>query len=130
MDHFGALHGQEESHRCYVCRSHQEPPLSFSQVKTYWTSVTSYVLLQYDNARPHIARSTVATIQDLLIVFPILPIHQTSPSVIFTSFGPLKMTRGVERGSKSSKSDEEYTNGYVQHQKTFLARGIHVLPKR
>ena len=41
------------------------------------------VLLQHDNARPHIARSTVATIQDLSFVC--LPHPWYSPPVTFMS---------------------------------------------
>jgi histone-lysine N-methyltransferase SETMAR len=61
------------------------------------------VLLQHDNARPHIARSTVATIQDLsewLLHPPYSP--DLAPSD-FHVCGPLKEAMG----GKSFRSDEE-----------------------
>jgi len=62
------------------------------------------VLLQHDNARPHTARSTVATIQDLPL--ECLPHPPYSPDLApsdFHVFGPLKEAMG----SKSFRSDEE-----------------------
>ena len=62
------------------------------------------VLLQHDNARPHTARSAVATIQDLS--FECLPHPPYSPDLApsdFHVFGPLKEAMG----SKSFRSDEE-----------------------
>jgi histone-lysine N-methyltransferase SETMAR len=62
------------------------------------------VLLQHDNARPHTARSTVATIQDL--AFECLPHPPYSPDLAlsdFHVFGLLKETMG----GKSFRSDEE-----------------------
>jgi len=62
------------------------------------------VLLQHDNARPHTAHSTVATIQDLSFEClqhpPYLP--DIAPSD-FHVFGPLKEAMG----GKSFRSDEE-----------------------
>jgi len=62
------------------------------------------VLLQHDNARPHTARSSVATIQDLS--FECLSHPPYSPDLAPSDshvFGPLKQaTRG-----KSLRSDEE-----------------------
>ena len=62
------------------------------------------VLFQHDNARPHTARSTVATIQDL--TFECLPHPPYLPDLApsdFQVFGPLKGAMG----GKSFRSDEE-----------------------
>ena len=62
------------------------------------------VLLQHDNARPHTARSTDATIQGLS--FECLPHPPNSPDLApsdFHVFGPLKEAMG----GKSFRSDEE-----------------------
>jgi len=89
------------------------------------------VLLQHDNARPHTARSTVATIQDLS--FECLP-HPPYPLDLdpsdFHVFGPLKEAM---RG-KSFRSDEEVLQAvheWLRSQpKDFFSRGTHALPKR
>jgi histone-lysine N-methyltransferase SETMAR len=65
------------------------------------------VLLQHDNAQPHTARSTAATIQDMS--FECLPHPPYSLDVTpsdFRVFGPLKEAMG----GKSFRPDEE-----VQH---------------
>ena len=62
------------------------------------------VFLQHDNARPHTARSTVATIQDLS--FECLPHPPYSPDLAssdFHVFGPLKGAMG----GKYFRSEEE-----------------------
>ena len=59
------------------------------------------VLLQHDDARPHTARSTVGTIQHLS--FECLPHPPYSPPSDFHVFGPLKQAMG----SKAFRSDEE-----------------------
>jgi hypothetical protein len=59
------------------------------------------VLLQRGNARPHTARSTVATIQDLS--FECLPHPPDLAPRDFHVFGPLKQATG----GKSFRSDEE-----------------------
>jgi len=62
------------------------------------------VLLRHDNARPHTARSTFATIQDLS--FESLPHPPYPPDLVpsdFNVFGPLKEAMGC----KSFRSDEE-----------------------
>ena len=83
------------------------------------------VLLQHDNTRPHTARSTVATIQDLY--FECLP--HLAPSD-FHVFGPLK--EAME--GKSFRSDEEVQQAVHEwlpsQPKDFFSRGIHALPKR
>jgi len=87
------------------------------------------VLLQHDNARPHTARSIVSTIQDLS--FECFPHPPHSPDLVpsdFHVFGPLKEAMG----GKSFRSDESRRclNGCALSQKTFFSRGIHAIPKR
>ena len=62
------------------------------------------VLLQHDNARPHTARSTVATIQDLSFeCFPHPPYSSDLAPSDFHVFGPFK----AAMGGKSFRPDEE-----------------------
>jgi len=90
------------------------------------------VLLQHDNARPHTACSTVATIQNLS--FECLPHPPYSPDVApsdFHTFGPLKEAMG----DKSFRSNEEVQQAvhewlHSQPKYFFFSRGIHALPKR
>jgi len=89
------------------------------------------VLLQHDNAGPHTAHSTVATIQDL--PFECLPHPPYSPDLApsdFHVFGPLK--EAME--GKSFRSDEEMQKAVHEwlhsQPKDFFSRGIHALPKR
>jgi len=86
--------------------------------------------MQHDNARPHTARSTVATIQDLS--FECLPHLTYSPDLApsnFHVFVPLKEAMG----GKSFRSDEEVQQAVHEwmhcQPKDFLSRGIHALPK-
>jgi len=66
--------------------------------------VNTGVLLQHDNAWPHTAGSTVATIQVWpLSVLDIRRTRQTSPPSDFHVFGPVKEAMG----GKSFRSDEE-----------------------
>ena len=113
-----------------VCRSPKESSASCNQVQTTGLLSTG-VLLQHDNARPHTARSTVATIQDLS--FECLPHPPYSPDLApsdFHVFGPLKEAMG----GKSFRSDEEVQQAvheWLNYQpKYFFSRGIHALPKR
>ena len=79
------------------------------------------VLLQHDNARPHTAHSTVATIQDLSFEFLPHPLYppDLTPSD-FHIFGPLKEAMG----GKSFRSNEEVQQGVHKwlhsHPKTFF----------
>jgi len=89
------------------------------------------VLLQRDNPRPHTAGSTVATIQDLS--FECLPHPPYSPDLAlsdFHVFGPFKEAMG----GKSFRSDEEVqqvVHEWLRSQpKDFFSRGIHALTKR
>ena len=66
--------------------------------------LSTCVLLQRDNARPHTARSTIATIQHLFFEYLTHPPY--SPDIApsdFHFFGPLKEAMG----GKSFRSDEE-----------------------
>jgi len=88
------------------------------------------VLLQHDNAQPHTAHSTVATIQDMSS--ECLPHRSNSPDLApsdFHVFGPLKEAMG----GKSFRSDEEVQQAVHEwlhsQPKDFFYRGIHALPK-
>jgi len=88
------------------------------------------VLLQYDNAWPHTARSTVATIQDLSSECLPQPLYLSDlASSDFHIFRPLKEAMG----DKSFRSDEEVQQAahkWLRSQpKYFFSRGIHALPK-
>jgi len=81
--------------------------------------LTTGVLLQHDNAGPHTAHSTVATIQDLS--FECLPHPQYSPDLVpsdFHAFGPFKEAMG----GKSFRSDESRRcmSGCALSQKSFF----------
>lgn len=93
--------------------------------------LTSGVLLQHDNARPHTARLSVQTIQDIKFECLIHPPY--SPDLApsdFHVFGKLKDAMG----GKHFQSDEEVKTAvheWLQAQpKEFFKRGIHALPKR
>ena len=88
------------------------------------------VLLQHENARPHTARSTVSTIQDLS--FECLPHPPYSPDLATSDFHvsePLKKAIG----SKSFRSDEEVQQAVHEwlhsQPKDFFSRVIQALPK-
>ena len=88
------------------------------------------VLLQHDYPRPHMVRSTVATIQDLS--FECLPHSRYSQDLApsdFHVFGPLKQAMG----GKSFRFDEEVqqtVHEWLHSQpKDFFSRGTHGLPK-
>ena len=84
----------------YLLKNHLHPAIKSKQRGLLSTGV----LLQHDNARPHTARSTVATIQDLS--FECLPHPQYSSDLApsgFRVFGPLKEAMG----GKSFRSDKE-----------------------
>jgi len=83
-----------------LLNNHLRPAIKSKQCGLLSTGV----LLQHDNARPHTARSTVATIQDLSFeCLPHLPdLPDLAPSD-FHVFGPLKEAMG----GKSFRSDEE-----------------------
>ena len=94
--------------------------------------LSSGVLLQHDNARPHTARTTVATITDLH--FECLPHPPYSPDLApsdFHMFGPLKK-QWEERSSVLMKREvrnamHEWLCGLP---KEFFSKGIYALCKR
>jgi hypothetical protein len=89
------------------------------------------VLLQHDNARPHTARSTVATIQDLS--FECLPHPPFSPvlaPVIFMWLGRWNRRWEASLSGPTKRSSRQCTSGCTLNQKNFFYRGIHALPKR
>jgi len=89
------------------------------------------VLLQHENARPHAAHSTVATIQDLS--FECLPHPPYSPDLApsdFHVFGPLKEAMGG-KSFRSNKEVQQAVHEWLHSQpKDFFSRGIYALPKR
>jgi len=88
------------------------------------------VLLQHDNAQPHTACSSVATIQRLS--FECLPQPPYSPELApsdFHVFGPLK--EAVEGKSfRSDKEVQQVVHEWLHSQPTeFFSRGIHAFLK-
>ena len=111
----------------YLLKNHLRPVIKPKRRGLLSTGV----LLQHDNAWPHTAHSTVATIQDLS--FECLSHPPYSPNLApsdFHVFGPLKEAMG----GKSFRSDEEVQQAVHQwlcsQPKAFFSRGIHALPKR
>ena len=110
-----------------LLKNHLRPAIKSKQRGLLSTGV----LLQHDNARPHTACSIVATIQDLS--FECLPHPPHSPDLASSDFhvyGPLKEAMG----DKSFRSDEEVQQAVQEwlrsQPKDFFSRGIHALPKR
>lgn len=93
--------------------------------------LSSGVLLQHDNARPHTARTTVATITDLH--FECLPHPPYSPDLApsdFHMFGPLKEAMGGKR-FRSEEEVRHAVHGWLCGQpKDFFSKGIYALCKR
>ena len=87
--------------------------------------LSSGVLLQHDNARPHTARSTVATIQDLSFECLLHPPY--SPDLTpsdFHFFGPLKEAMGGKY-FRSDKEVQQAVNKCLRFQpKDFFSKGI------
>jgi hypothetical protein len=82
--------------------------------------LSSGVLLQHDNARPHTARTTVATITDLH--FECLPHPPYSPDLApsdFHMFGPLKEAMG---GKRFCSEEEVRMGGCADNQKNFFLK--------
>ena len=89
------------------------------------------VLLQHDNAPPHTARSTVATIQDLFFeCLPHPPYSQTSPPVTFMSLDRSKRRWEARLSGPTKRCSRRCMSGCALSQKIFFPRGIHALPKR
>jgi len=79
------------------------------------------VLLQHDNARPHTARSTVATIQDLS--FECLPHPPYSPELApsdFHVFGQVKQRWEASLSGPTNKFNRRCTSGCTLCQKIFF----------
>jgi len=108
-------------------KNHLRPAINFKRRGLLSTGV----LLQHDNAQPHSAHSTVATIQDLSFECLPHPLYSSdlAPSD-FNVFGPLKEAMG----GKSFRSDEEVQQAVHEwlhsQPKVFFPGGIHALPKR
>ena len=101
----------------YLLKNHLRPEIRSKRCGLLSTGI----LLQHDNARPHTASSTVATIQDMS--FECLPHPPYSPDLApsdFHVFGPLKEAMG----GKSFGSDEEVQQAVHERlhssQKTFF----------
>ena len=79
------------------------------------------VLLQHDNARPHTARSTVATIQDLSFeCLHIRRTRQTSPIVIFTSLDHSKRRCEASVSGPTKRCSRRSTSGCTLRQRFFF----------
>ena len=125
----GALHAQgntvNSASYADLLKNHLRPAIKSKQRGLLSTGV----LLQYDNARPHTARSTVATIQDLSFecLRGLLDSPDLAPSD-FQVFGLLKEAMG---GSfRSNEEVQQAVHEWLRSQpKDFFSRGIHALPK-
>jgi histone-lysine N-methyltransferase SETMAR len=93
--------------------------------------LTRGVLLQHDNARPHTARATVATIQDLH--FECLPhppySEDLAPSDYHVS-GPLKEVMGGKKFRSDIKVQQAVHEWLRRQPQESFSRGIHTLCKR
>ena len=89
------------------------------------------VLFQHDNARPHTTCSTVATIQDLSVCLPHPPYSPDLVPSDFHVFGPLKEAM-VGKSFRSDEEVQQAVHEWLRPQpKDFsFSRGIHALPKR
>jgi hypothetical protein len=107
-----------------LLKNHLCPAIKSKQHRLLSTGV----LLQHDNARPHTARSTVATIQNLsfecLPHLPYLPDLTPSDFHVFGGNYEASLSGPMKRCSRRCMS------GCALSQNTFFSRGIHALPKR
>ena len=89
--------------------------------------VNTGVLLQHDNAWPHTAGSTVATIQVcLLSVFHIRRTRQTSPSVTFMSLYRSKKRWDASLSGPKKRCGRRCTSGStLSHKNFFLEVCVH-----
>jgi len=108
-------------------KNHLHPAIKSKQCGLLSTGV----LLQHDNARPYIACSTVATIQDLSFErLPHMPYSPDLTSSDFHIFGPLKEAMGG-KSFRSDKEMQQAVHEWLHSQpKDISSRGIHALPKR
>ena len=111
-----------------LLKNHLRPSIKFEQRGLLSTGKH---LLQHDNARPHTACSTVATVQDLS--FECLPHPPYSPDLApsdFHVFGPLKEAMGG-KSFRPDKEVQQAVHEWLHSQpKDFFSRGIHALLKR
>jgi len=106
--------------QCNVCRSPKESPASCNQSKRCGRLSTG-VLLQHDNSRPHTARSTIATIQDLS--FECLPHPPYSPDLASSDFHvsePLKRRWETSLSGPTKRCSRRCTSGCALSQNSFF----------
>ena len=107
----------------YLLKNHLRPAVE-SKRRGF---LSTGVLLQHDNARPHTAHSTVATIQDLS--FECLPHPPYSPDLApsdFHVFGPLKEAiRGKSFRSDKKVQQEVHDWLHSQPRLFFLEVSMH-----
>jgi len=109
-----------------LLKSHLCPSIKFKRRGLLSTGV----LLQHDNARPHTACSTVATIQDLSFkCLPHPPYCQTSPQLIFMSLNHSKGQWEASLSGLPKRCSRRCMSGCILSQKTFFSRGIHAFLK-
>jgi histone-lysine N-methyltransferase SETMAR len=100
-----------------LLKNHLRPAIKFVRRGLLSTGV----LLQHDNARPHTARSTVATIQDLS--FECLPHPPYSPDLAlsdFHVFGPIKEAMGGKSFRQTKSCSRRCMRDCALSQKTFF----------
>jgi hypothetical protein len=91
--------------------------------------LTTIVILQHDNARPHTARATVATITDLHS--DTLPHPPYSPDLArsdYHMFGPLKESRGGKKFRFDVEVHQAVQEWLHTRPQEFFSRGIRALP--
>jgi histone-lysine N-methyltransferase SETMAR len=109
-----------------LLKNHLRPAIKSKQSGLLSTGV----LLQHDNAQPHTARSTVATIQYLSFECLLHPPYspKLAPSD-FHVFGPLKEVMGG-KPFRSNEEVQQAVHEWLHSQlKGFFSRGIHALLK-
>jgi len=92
--------------------------------------LSSGVLLQHDNARPHTAHTTVATMTDLH--FKCLPKPPYSPDLApsdFHMFGPLKEAMGGKKFHSFEEVCHAVHEWLRRLPKEFFSKGIYALCK-
>jgi hypothetical protein len=120
----GALHAKKEHcEQCNICRSPKESSASCNQVQTTRILRTG-VLLQHDNAHPHPACPTVATIQDQ--AFECLP-HL--PLVTFMSLDRSKRRWEASLSGPTKRCSRQCMSGCALSQKTFFLEVSNALLK-
>ena len=125
---FGALHALGEHCAMYadLLKNHPHPAIKYKQHGLLSTGV----LLQHDNARPHTARSTVATIQDLS--FKCLPHPPYSPDLApwFSCLWTTQRGDGRQAFQVRWRGAAGGAQVAALSAKRLFSRGIHAIPKR